>query len=215
MDRVSNRIRIQAVGDAFHVNSKAVTGARAFPDHLHREKFVELLAKEIAKSKWRCLGYTILGTHFHLVVELDETTLSSGFQRLNSSYSRWFNRRHSRTGALWQSRFYSVLIESKFQFMETQQYLALNASRAGLVERPEDWQFCHYGALVGNFPTDPLVDEDAILAVMSRDRRQARLRLKAYVEETDRRARRQMLLRAMAEQAQTRRRANAAATKRA
>lgn len=200
---MSNRIRLQSIGDAYHVNIKAVTGVRAFPDHRHRDRFLELLRDEVANSDWRCLGYTILGTHFHVVVQLTDLTLSSGFQRLNSAYARWFNRRHGRTGALWQARFYDVLIESDFQFMEAQQYLALNAVRAGLVERPEDWQYCHYASLIGKYARDLLVDEDAILRVMARDRRTARARIQAYVEEPDRRVRRQMLLRASSDQAQT------------
>jgi putative transposase len=207
VNAMSNRLRIQQRGDTFHVNIKAVTNLRAFPDHFHRERFMELLRAEVQKSDWRCLGYTVLGTHFHVLIELKETTLSSGFQRLNSSYARWFNKRHGRTGALWQARFFAVLVESEFQFMEAQQYLALNAVRAGLVQEPEDWQYCHYGALVGRYPSDPLVDEEAILRLMGRDRRQARLRLQAYVEESDRRARRQMLLRAQSDRAQTPRKA--------
>ena len=205
MNTVSNRLRIQSPGDTFHVNIKAVTGVRAFPDSYHRERFLELLAEEITKSKWHCLGYTVLGTHFHLAVELRQPTLSSGLQRLHSRYSRWFNRRHSRTGALWQARFHDVLVEGGFQFLELQRYIALNAVRAGLAERPEDWPYCHYGALVGKYASDPLVAEDAILRVLGRDRRQARLRLHAYVEEDDRRARYQMFLRARSDQAQTRR----------
>jgi putative transposase len=201
--RVSNRIRIQFVGAAYHVNIKAVTGVRAFPDNHHRERFLAMLAAEIEKSDWKCLGYTILGTHFHVIVELQSLTLSSGFQRLNSAYARWFNKKHGRTGALWQARFFDVLIESDYQFLETQRYVALNAPRANLVENPEDWSYCHYGAVVGRYPKDNLVDEDAILRLLAHDRRQARLRLRAFVEETDRRRRRQIFLRAKSEQAQT------------
>jgi REP-associated tyrosine transposase len=200
---MSNRLRIQFVGATYHVNIKAVTGVRAFPDSYHRERFLELLAAEIEKSEWRCLGYTILGTHFHAIVELRTLTLSSGFQRLNSAYSRWFNKKHGRTGALWQARFFDVLIESDYQFLETQRYVALNAPRANLVVNPEDWPYCHYGALIGRFPKDNLVDEDAVLRLLGRDRRRARIRLRAFVEETDRRRRREIFLRAKSEQAQT------------
>lgn len=193
---MSNKPRIEVVGCMYHVNIKAVTGTRAFPDNAHRERLLEQLRTEIAKSNWVCLGYAILGTHAHVLVKLQELTLSSGFQRLNSSYSRWFNREHGRTGALWQARFFDVLIESPYQFLETQRYLALNAPRAGMVENPEDWQYCHYGSLVGAYPSDELVDEDMILRLFGRDRRQARLALKAFVDEPDRRVRRQMFLRA-------------------
>jgi REP-associated tyrosine transposase len=192
---MGSRLRIEIVGAAYHVNIKAVAGTHAFPDNAHRQRFLEFLRDEVIKSGWTCLGYTVLGTHYHVVIKLNKATLSSGFQRLNSSYARWFNRRRGRTGAMWQARFYDVLIESGFQFLETQRYLALNAPRANLVKDPEDWPYCHYGALVGRFPRDELVDESAILRLLGSNSRQARRRLEAYVAEPDPRVRRQMFLR--------------------
>jgi len=200
---MGSRHRVQEIGLAYHIIIKAVAGVRAFPDSYHRSRYLEFFAEEIVKSDWRCLGYTVLGTHVHLVVELRDLTLSSGFQRLHSTYAKWFNRRHARAGALWQARYYDVMIESDFQFLETQRYVALNAVRAGLAERPEDWPYCHYGAVVGSFAPDPLVDEDAILRLLGRNRRQARLRFQEYVDEPDPRRRRQMFLRGASDRAQT------------
>lgn len=200
---VSSRLRFQALGSAHHVNIKAVSGVRAFPDNAHRDRFLELLAEEVAASEWTCLSYTILGTHFHVAVELRDLTLSSGFQRLNGRYARWFNRQHGRTGALWQARFYDVLIESDLQYLETERYIALNAPKAGLVADPEDWPYCSYGITIGRYPKDSLVDSDRILRLLSSDPRQARTRLRAFVHEPDRHRRRLMFLRAKSEQAQT------------
>lgn len=193
--------RLELVGGVYHVNTKAVAGAKAFPDNRHRDRFLHFLRLEIEKSGWVCLGYTVLGTHYHVIVKLTKPTLSSGFQRLNSQYTRGFNKEHGRTGALWQARFYDVPIESGYHLLEEQRYLARNAVRACLAENPEDWQYCHYGSLVGRYPRDPLVDEDAILRLLGRDRRQARRRLQAFVEASDRRVRHDLFLRGTSEAA--------------
>ena len=199
--RMATPPRIEIVGGVYHVNTKAVAGSKAFVDNGHRDRFLQFLRVEIEKSEWVCLGYTVLGTHYHLIVKLTKPTLSSGFQRLNSRYTRWFNKEHGRTGALWQARFYDVPIESGYHLLEEQRYLARNAVRACLVENAEDWQYCHYGSLVGRYPRDPLVDEDAILRLLGRDRRQARRRLQAFVEASDRRVRHDLFLRGTSEAA--------------
>jgi len=191
--------RIEIVGGIYHVNTKAVAGSKAFPDDAHRDRFFHFLRIEVEKSGWVCLGYAILGTHYHVLIKLTKLTLSSGFQRLNSRYTVWFNREHGRTGALWQARFYDVPVESDYHLLEEQRYLARNAVRAQLVDEAEDWQYCHYGSLVGRYPRDPLVDEDAILRLLGRDRRQARRRLKAFVEASDRRIRHDLFLRGASE----------------
>jgi REP-associated tyrosine transposase len=192
---MANTIRLQDVGGIYHVNTKSVAGLKAFPDSLHRDAFLELLGYELAKSEWQCLGYTILGTHYHVVVRLKKLTLSSGFQRLNSRYARWYNARHARRGALWQRRFFDRLVETESHLLEVQRYLAHNATRANLVTAPEHWPYCSYGALIGAHPPDLWVDEEEVLSAFGPNRRRARVRLREFVEEVDPRVRRQTLLR--------------------
>jgi hypothetical protein len=120
---------------------------------------MRMFGLELELSGWRCLGYTVLGTHYHVAIRLTELTLSSGFQRLNSRYARWYNAEHGRRGALWQSRFFDAVVETEWHLLELQRYIAYNAPRANLAERPEDWPHCSYGALIGLYPPDPWVDE--------------------------------------------------------
>lgn len=174
-----------------------------FPDACHREQFLRLLRSEMLRSDWTCLGYALMSTHYHVILRLEKPALSSGFQRLNSQYARWFNTTHSRTGALWQRRFFDVLVESDFQLLELQRYLAHNATRASIAAAPEDWPYCHYGALIGVHPPDDLVAEDEILALFSHDERRARARVREFVEDGDPRRRRHMLLRATSERSQS------------
>lgn len=197
--RMSTPPRIEETGALYHVNTVAVAGLKAFPDDFHRDVFMNMFAAELKSSGWQCLGYTVLGTHYHVAIRLRELTLSSGFQRLNSRYARWFNREHARRGAFWQSRFFDVVVETEWHLLELQRYLARNALRANLAERPEDWPYCSYGALIGSQAPDPWVDEDEVLAAFSPNKARARARLRAFVEERDWRVRRASLLRGSSE----------------
>jgi hypothetical protein len=192
---MTNSYRLQAVGSTYHVNTKAVAGMKAFPRTWHRDVFLRMLARECERSSWVCLGYAILGTHYHAVIRLRKLTLSSGVQHLNSGYARWFNREHGRTGALWQRRFHDRPVETDSHLLELQRYLAHNATRANLSDTPEEWPYCHYGAMIGVHPPDPLVSEADILELISFNRRVARRQLRNFVEERDPRVRRQTLLR--------------------
>lgn len=191
--------RIEEIGAVYHVNTVAVAGLKAFPNGYHRDMFMRMFGFELEQSAWQCLGYTVLGTHYHVAVRLTELTLSSGFQRLNSRYARWFNAEHGRRGALWQSRFFDAVVETEWHLLELQRYIAYNAPRADLAERPEDWPHCSYGALIGLYPPDPWVDEDEVLAAFGRNKKLARARLRAFVEERDPRVRRRWFLRGSSE----------------
>jgi REP element-mobilizing transposase RayT len=182
--------RIEEPGAVYHINANALDGMSLFRDDLDREIFYDLLTDEIVASDWTLLEYTFLTTHYHLLLQIKKPTLSSGFKRLQSRYARAYNRRHKRRGVVWLRRFHDVMIESEHHLFETVRYIALNAPRAQMVEAAELWPWCSYGSAIGAYPSDPIVDEKALLALFARDPAVARRRLRAFVEEKDPRKRR-------------------------
>lgn len=188
-------LRIQAPEWPYHVGARGLAGCSPFRDDVDRGIFLELLRDEIDHSGWTCLEYTVMGTHYHVVVRPSSTTLSSGFQRLQSRYARYVNRRRGRRGPLWDRRFHSVLVESDAQLLETTRYVALNPRRAGLCDRPEDWPWSSYAATIGVAPPDPLVASDEILCYFGPDRAAGQAGYRSFVEERDPRRRRAAALR--------------------
>ncbi|MEW6374668.1 MAG: transposase [Thermodesulfobacteriota bacterium] len=69
----------------------------------------------------------------HLLIRTKEANLSRTIQWLGVSYSVWFNRRHQRSGHLFQGRFKSFLIENDRYFTAMCLYIHGNPLRAGIV----------------------------------------------------------------------------------
>ena len=68
--------------------------------------------------------------------------VSELMRNINSSFARFFNRKYQRFGKFWADRFKSTLLENDKALLDCMLYVELNAVRAGLVERPEDWKGC-------------------------------------------------------------------------
>ncbi len=186
---MTTTIRIEEPGAIYHLNANAAHGVPLFRDDVDRMRFLDLLADEVGKSEWTLLEYSLMTTHYHLVLQLEKCTLSSGFQRLQSRFARWSNWRHGRRGVVWQKRFHDEMAESERQLFEAIRYVALNAPRAGMVENAEDWPWCSYGAAIGVHSPDTLVDEKALLGLFARNQAIARKTLRTFVEEKDPRVR--------------------------
>ena len=76
-------------------------------------------------------------------------SLSIFLKELKQRYTRWHNRRHRRTGTLWEDRFRSVLVEGDERALLTiAAYIDLNPVRAGIVDDPKDFLWSGYAAAV-------------------------------------------------------------------
>ena len=59
------------------------------------------------------------------------------------------NQRRGADGELWQPRFFDRALRSVKEYNEKVEYTHLNAVRAGLVSRPEDWRWSSYNEYAG------------------------------------------------------------------
>ena len=89
-------------------------------------------------------GYVIMPEHVHLLLsEPQQDTLADALKSLKQGVAR----RLIDADHFWQKRYYDFNIRSYPQFVEKLRYIHRNPVKAGLCERPEDWQwssFRHY-----------------------------------------------------------------------
>ena len=87
----------------------------------------DTLLKGWLKAKWE---------RFHARI----FDVSELMRSLQAKIARWFNAAHKRKGRFWADRFKSVLLEDEKAAVDCLLYVELNPVRAGLVERPEDYE---------------------------------------------------------------------------
>jgi REP element-mobilizing transposase RayT len=75
-------------------------------------------------------SYVLMDNHYHLLLRMAGATgLSVGMQWLGVSYSVWFNRRHRRSGHLFQGRFKAVVVDFLEWGASLSRYVHLNPVR--------------------------------------------------------------------------------------
>ncbi|WP_325099513.1 transposase, partial [Persicirhabdus sediminis] len=72
--------------------------------------------------------------------------LGNFMKSLKQRFSRWYNRHNNRDGYLWSGRYTSVLVQAGYVARIMSTYIDLNPVRAGMVEKPEAYRWCSYGA---------------------------------------------------------------------
>jgi putative transposase len=124
-------LRIERPGGWYHVTARGNERRAIYRDDRDRNHFCELLAEMVFRFRVRLHAYVLMENHYHLLLELTEANLSRAVQWLNVSYSVWFNRRHERSGHLFQGRFKSVAVCPQEWGLELSRYVHLNPVRVG------------------------------------------------------------------------------------
>ena len=90
-----------------------------------------------------------MDNHIHLLLHSSPDDLSSFFQSLGTKFVRWYNNKYSRSGHLFQERFYSVAIESDRAFLSVLAYIHNNPVKANMVRFPSEYRWSSINAYLG------------------------------------------------------------------
>jgi putative transposase len=136
-------------GVMHHVTARGNRKQLIYLNDEDRELYLLLLGQVVKRHRWLCLAYCLMDNHVHLLIETPEGGLGRGMQTLHGLYAETFNKRHGRSGHLFQGRYGAVRIESDEQLWVTARYIAMNPVEAGLCAEPGGWAWSSHAATVG------------------------------------------------------------------
>lgn len=131
--------------------ARGIDGLTIFEHDSERRFFVALLGSLLERTESRCLAWTLMHNHYHLLVRPGDS-LEKLMRPLNSRYAQWFNRRRDRKGYLFQDRYRSIVCHDIGYAEELVRYIHLNPLRAGIVsslEELRDYPWCGHKAMMG------------------------------------------------------------------
>jgi putative transposase len=166
---MARSLRIEFPGALYHVTSRGNEQRPIFRDDVDSTMFLTFLGQAVQRFGWSLTAWVLMTNHYHLVVQIPEANLSRGMHWLNGTYAAWFNRRHQRSGHLFQGRFHSFLIERETYLREVLRYVVLNPVRAKLVARPEDYRWSSYRSTAGLEAANIWLDVHSALGMFDDD----------------------------------------------
>ena len=99
---MSRPIRIEFHGALYHVTSRGDRREAIYEDDADRAWFLDVLGQVVQDFNWVVHAYCLMSNHYHLLIETPDGNLAKGMRQLNGVYSQYSNRRHSRTGHVFQ-----------------------------------------------------------------------------------------------------------------
>ena len=163
------RARLELPGTPLHVTQRGVNRAATFVDDDDCRHYMDLLQSFSKEEGVAIHAYVLMGNHVHLLLSAPACgDISRLMHLVGQCHAQAFNRRHGRSGTLWQGRFKSCLVESERYLLTVYRYIELNPVRAGMVVAAEQYRWSSVHANLA-LRTDPLVTPHASFVAMGND----------------------------------------------
>ncbi len=141
-------IRIEYPGALYHIITRGNNRQSIFRDDRDRRRYLEKLFLYSQDKEVDILCYCLLTNHVHLLLETPKGNLSKMMQPLQTSYTMYFNKRHHRSGHVFEQRFKAFLVDKDNYLLQVSRYIHLNPVQAKVVPRPQDYRWSSYRGYV-------------------------------------------------------------------
>lgn len=110
-----------------------------------RQFIRECIRRGALKQSVHVHAYVIMTNHFHLVATPTTTqSMPRMMQAVGTTYVRYYNAKHARTGTLWEGRYKAAIIDQERYLLMCMRYVELNPVRASIVEAPQDYRWSSF-----------------------------------------------------------------------
>jgi len=139
--------RFNLPGIPQHVIQRGNNRVPCFFTKANYQRYLDDLNQSAIRFSCQLHAYVLMTNHVHLLVSSTETYgISQMMQALGRRYVCYINRRHNRTGTLWEGRFKASLVDSENYLLTCMRYIEMNAVRAKMVDHPAEYHWSSYAA---------------------------------------------------------------------
>ncbi len=157
-----------------------------FNDAEDRENFLSRLGDNLEFCQAKCLAWALMSNHYHVLIQVDQKPLSKFMAPLLGGYASYYNRRHSRSGYVFQNRYQSILCDAENYLVELVRYIHLNPLRAGMVANLQELEYYPWTGHAGIYGRhyQPWHHVSQMLQFFSSSLTEARRQYKAFLNDS-------------------------------
>lgn len=145
----------------YHVMDRGNDKMPVFGDEEDRAQYLSLLERTKRDFDLRLPAFALMTNHIHLYLVTPKANLAEAMHSLNKTYAGYFNKKHGKTGHVFEGRYKYKLIQTDKYSLALTRYIHLNPVKAGLAEKAEAYKWSSAAQYAG--ATEGFADKDIVL----------------------------------------------------
>lgn len=173
----------------YHIMTRGNNRNVVFRSNENYLYFLDLIVKYKQEHPFDLYHYCLMPNHTHFLIQTKKALDFSCFmKKLSLAYFHHYRREYDWVGHFWQDRYKSQTVGKDSYFIQCGKYIELNPVRAGIVKKPEDYQYSSYGYYAYG-KIDKLITTDFLYEETGKDKKEQqqqyqKLTLEQIVKET-------------------------------
>ncbi len=144
--------RLDMLGALHHIMVRGINKSDIFRDKQDKVKFLQRLGENIIDAKCSVYAWVLMDNHAHILFKSGQKGISTVMRKLLTWYAIYFNRRHRRTGHLFENRYKSIICQEDRYLLALIRYIHLNPVRAGIIKTIKEldyYPWSGHSAIIG------------------------------------------------------------------
>src|SRR3989337_98009 len=121
--------RLDVPGALHHIMVRGIDKCSIFRDDQDKTRFLERLGQTVSEGKCTVYAWVLMDNHVHILFKSGKDGISAVMRKLLTWYAQYFNRRHRRTGHLFENRYKSILCDEDNYLLALIRYIPRNPIR--------------------------------------------------------------------------------------
>ena len=158
-------MRILSDANVYHIVLKGINSQQIFYDDDDYISFLKVLKSTCSSYNATLYAFCIMNNHVHLLIKFAENNMPEMFKSFGASFVFRYNRKYTRSGSLFNGRYYSKAVNDDTYLLTVLKYIHFNPVKANLCSKPDEWKWSSFSEYA--FRNNIYVDTNFIFSIIS------------------------------------------------
>lgn len=142
--------RKDSISHYYHITVQGINQEYIFERDEDIKNYLKIILNKLKDSNLTILAYCIMNNHAHFLIYTEKSEyLSKYMQKVNTTYSHFYNKSNNRVGYVFKDRYHSQEILDIRHLHNCLRYIHNNPVKAKIVKNMDEYKYSSYNEFLG------------------------------------------------------------------